>query len=133
MRLVGCPDLVDDPESAAPQARRPKLERVFGRIEQWRLRHAKFQAMERLHDSDVPRGPILDMEDKALAERGMIVEVPHPRRGTFKNVGCPIALSDSPMRVRTSPLLGEHTPEISPELLGYDAAQIAERRAVGAI
>jgi formyl-CoA transferase len=63
----------------------------------------------------VPCGPILDIkdviEDKALAERGMIVDVRHPRRSMFKTVGSPLVLSDSPVGVQASPLLGEHTAE----------------------
>jgi crotonobetainyl-CoA:carnitine CoA-transferase CaiB-like acyl-CoA transferase len=46
------------------------------------------------------------IEDKALAERGMIVDVKHPQRGLFKTVGCPLVLSDSPVEVQPSPLLG---------------------------
>jgi len=46
----------------------------------------------------------------------MIVEVDHPERGTFKTVGCPFKLSDSPVEIRRSPLLGEHSEEILDEL-----------------
>jgi formyl-CoA transferase len=72
--------------------------------------------MELLTDIDVPCGPILDIkemiEDKALAEHGMIVDVKHPSVA-FKTVGCPLVLSDSPVEVEPSPLLGEHTGERS--------------------
>ena len=49
------------------------------------------------------------IEDPSLNERGMVVEVPHPQRGSFKTVGCPMDLSDSPVEVQCSPGLGEHT------------------------
>ena len=66
-------------------------------------------------EADVPCGPILSMkdliEDQALARRGMIAEVEHPQRGTFKTVGCPLVLSESPIEITSSPLLGEHTAE----------------------
>ena len=61
----------------------------------------------------------------------MIVEVEHPERGTFKTVGCPINLSDSPVEVTTSPLLGEHTEEILRTIVGYDDALIEEARERG--
>ena len=48
----------------------------------------------------------------------MIVEVEHPERGTFKTVGCPFTLSDSPVEIVRSPLLGEHNAEILEELVG---------------
>ena len=137
MTLIGRGELIDDPEYATPQARLNKLDTVFGIVEQWTQQYTKYQVMEMLNEIDVPCGPILDMkeliEDKAMAERGMIVEVKHPQRGAFKTVGCPIVLSDSPVEVKTSPLLGEHTEEILTDLLGYDKATIDRLRAEGVI
>jgi formyl-CoA transferase len=51
----------------------------------------------------------------------------------FKNVGCPINLSDSPVEVWSSPLLGEHTDEILKQVLKYDDKAISQLRAEGAI
>jgi formyl-CoA transferase len=136
-RLIGRGELVDDPEYATPEARLDKLDRVFMMIQEWTQQYTKFQAMELLNDIGVPCGPILDIkemiEDKALAERHMIVEVEHPQRGVFKTVGCPLVLSDSPVEVQTSPLLGEHTAEILTGLLRYDRATIDQLRAEGVI
>jgi formyl-CoA transferase len=137
MTLIGRSELVSDPEYATPQARINKLDTVFGIVEQWALQYTKYQVMEMLNEIEVPCGPILDLkeliEDKALAERGMIAEVKHPQRGMFKTVGCPIILSDSPVEVQTSPLLGEHTAEILTDLLSYDQAKIGQLRAEGVI
>ena len=135
--LIGRSELIDDPEYATPEARLDKLDQVFARIEEWTQQYTKLQAMELLNDIDVPCGPILDIkemiEDKALAERGMIVDVEHPRRGRFKTVGCPLVLSDSPVEVQTAPLLGEHTEEILTDLLGYDKATVDQLHAEGVI
>jgi formyl-CoA transferase len=62
----------------------------------------------------------------------MYVELDHPQRGTWYNVGMPIKLSDSPAVIRRSPLLGEHTDEILHEVLGYDAERIATLKTAGA-
>jgi formyl-CoA transferase len=135
--LIGRSELSDDPGYATPEARLNKLDRVFGMIEAWTQQYTKFQAMDLLNDIDVPCGPILDIkelvEDKALAERRTMVEVEHPRRGVFKTVGCPLVLSDSPVEVRTSPLLGEHTEEILRGLLGYSQQDIDQLRTAGVI
>jgi formyl-CoA transferase len=135
--LIGRSELSDDPGYATPEARLNKLDRVFGMIEAWTQRYTKFQVMELLNDIDVPCGPILDIkelvEDKALAERRTMVKVEHPRRGVFKTVGCPLVLSDSPVEVRTSPLLGEHTEEILRGLLGYSQQDIDQLRTAGVI
>ena len=124
MQLIGRSELIEAPEYATPEARLNKLDIVFGIIQEWTQQYTKSQVMERLNEIDVPCGPILDMkeliEDKAMAERGMIVDVPHPERGVFQTVGCPLVLSDSPVEMKTSPLLGEHTDEILTGLLGYD-------------
>jgi formyl-CoA transferase len=72
------------------------------------------------------------IEDESLAARGIIVQVECPERGTFKTVGCPIVLSDSPVEVKSSPLLSEHTREILLEL-GHSEDDIEKLRADGAI
>jgi formyl-CoA transferase len=135
--LIGRRELIDDPEYATPEARLDKLDQVFRLIEEWTQQYTKFQAMELLSEIDVPCGPILDIkemiEDKALVERGIIVEVQHPRRGMYKTVGCPLVLSDSPVEVQTSPLLGEHTEEVLTDLLGYDQATLDQLRVEGVI
>ncbi|NIP73146.1 MAG: formyl-CoA transferase, partial [Gammaproteobacteria bacterium] len=56
------------------------------------------------------------------------VEVPHAQRGSFKTVGCPMVLSDSPVDVQSSPLLGEHTDEILGEVMGYTREQVEQLR-----
>ena len=87
---------------------------------------------------DIPVGPILStkeiMDDEGLRATGTIVDVDHPERGRYVSVGCPIKLSDSPVEVTRSPLLGEHTTEILSDVLGYcgeDLGRIFESGAVG--
>ena len=76
---------------------------------------------------NIPVGPILSMkeiaEDEGLRKTGTVVEVDHPERGKYLSVGCPIKLSDSPVEVTRSPLLGEHTAEILAEVLGYSGEE----------
>jgi formyl-CoA transferase len=135
--LIGRPELASDPEWATPEARLPKLDRMFELIESWTLNHTKFEAMDLFNRIDVPCGPILStkdlLEDPSLQARGMIVDVDHPERGVFKQVGCPIELSDSPVQVQRSPLLGEHTAEILSDLCGYDEQRIEELRTAGVV
>ena len=71
-------------------------------IEQWTMHHTKHEVMRTLMEADVPCGPILSMkdliEDPALARRGMIADVEHPQRGTFKTVGLPTSALRQPDR-----------------------------------
>ena len=62
----------------------------------------------------------------------MWVELDHPERGTWYNVGMPIKLSASPAVIKRSPLLGEHTEEILREVLGYDESKITGLKQAGA-
>ena len=137
MKLVGREDLTDHPDYATPKSRLTHLDECFALIEGWTMGHTKFEAMQILNDHDVPCGPILDtrelLEDESLAARGMIVEVEHPVRGVFKTVGCPLRLSDSPVEVTSSPLLGEHTDQVLHDLLDLSDDDIAAARAVGAV
>jgi formyl-CoA transferase len=134
--LIGRPDLADHPDWARPEDRLPKLDKVFALIEDWSQRHTKWEAMEALNALNVPCGPVLStkelIEDQTLADLDAIVTVEHPERGTFKTVGSPLRLSDSPVDVVRSPLLGEHTEEICGEL-GYSSDELQRFRSAGVI
>jgi formyl-CoA transferase len=73
------------------------------------------------------------MQDAHLRARDMIVEVPHPQRGTFLTVGCPLKLSDSPVDIVASPLLSEHTEEVLREVMAYDKDTVEKLRQEGVI
>jgi len=134
--LIGKPELAEDPDWATPEARLSKLDKAFGMIEEWTEQHTKWEVMEALNAHNIPCGPILSTrelaEDATLAELGSVVEVEHPERGAFKTVGCPLKLSDSPVDVERSPLLGEHNAEVFGEL-GYGADDLDRLRAAGVI
>jgi formyl-CoA transferase len=62
----------------------------------------------------------------------MWVELDHPQRGKWWNVGMPIKLSASPARIERSPTLGEHTTEVLKDVLGYSEDRIAALKNAGA-
>ena len=134
---VGEPGWKTHPDYAKPAARLPRLNEIFARIEKWTMARSKFEAMEILNRDNIPCGPILSMkelaEDASLRASGTVVEVDHPTRGKYLSVGNPIKLSDSPVDMKRSPLLGEHTDEILREVLGFSSQQIADVHASGAL
>ena len=136
-KLIGRPELADDPEWATPEARLPKLDKMFQLIEEWSSRLSKWDALAELNALNVPCGPILStkelIEDASLADNNMVVTVDHPERGAFKTVGCPIKLSDSPVKVETSPLLGQHNEDVYVRELGVDPQRLAELKTNGVI
>jgi len=134
--LIGRPELVDVPAFATPEARLPHLEDVFGAVERWTQGFTKFEVLDKLNAIEVPCGPIMStkdlLEDESLRARGMIAQVEHPERGTFATVGCPLVLSDTPVEITTSPLLGQHSEEILREI-GWDGADAHALHAAGVL
>ena len=135
--LIGRPELTEDPEWATPEARLNKLDKMFQLIEEWSVHHSKLDVLAMLNAHNIPCGPILStqelIEDASLADNNMIVTVDHPERGSFTTVGCPIKLSDSPVKVETSPLLGQHNEDVYVRELGIDPDRFAELQKNGVI
>jgi len=132
--LIGRPELAEDPDWATPEARLSKLDKVFALIEEWSSRHGKWEVLAALNEHDIPCGPILStrelIQDATLRENGVVVSVDHPERGEYSTVGSPIRLSDSPVEVVRSPLLGEHNEEVYAEL-GLSADDLTALREEG--
>lgn len=135
--VIGKPEWKGDPDFATPEARLPRLNQVFGAIEDWTQTRTKFEVMDICNPLGIPVGPILSMkeiaEDEGLRKTGTVVEVDHPERGKYLSVGCPIKMSDSPVEVARSPLLGEHTVEILRDVLGYEGEALDEVVESGAV
>jgi formyl-CoA transferase len=115
----------------------PILDEVWALVEAWTSTLTKAEVIEACNAIDVPCGPVLSMAellaDEDLRERNMIARVEHPERGTFYTVGCPLQLSDSPVEVHRSPLLGEHNADVYGELLGIDEERLAKLRESGVV
>ncbi|MDT7569423.1 MAG: formyl-CoA transferase, partial [Pseudonocardiales bacterium] len=135
--LIGRPELTDDPEWATPEARLNKLDKMFQLIEEWSINYDKWDVLAQLNAHNIPCGPILSTEelisDASLVDNNMIVTVDHPERGAFTTVGCPIKLSDSPVAVETSPLLGQHNEDVYVRELGIAPDRFAELQKIGVI
>jgi formyl-CoA transferase len=116
LAAIGQPELADDPRFATQETRWENRAALNAIIEAWTRQRTKHEVMQRLGEAGVPCGACQDtgevLADPHLRARDMIVEVDFPTRGTYKTVGCPIKLSDSPAAITRPPLLGEHTNEV---------------------
>lgn len=96
---------------------------------------AEWAAFNDQHDCCIE--PVLEL-DEALGsdltrERGMVIEVEQPGAGPVGQVAPPFVIDrQRPDRREPAPAFGEHTDEVLTDL-GYDADQIAELRAGGAV
>lgn len=135
--IIGKPEWKDADGFKTPPDRLDKLNLIFETIEAWTMTKTKFEVMDICNPMNIPVGPILSMkeimEDEGLQATGTIVKVPHPERGEYYTVGCPIKMSDSPVEVERSPLLGEHTSEILADVLGYSPEEVSSIFASGAV
>jgi formyl-CoA transferase len=134
--LVGGEKLKNDPRFAKIADRRKNQNEMWRILTEFASKHTKREFMALLNPIDVPCGPIMSTEDLANDEhvrgRDMWVELDHPQRGKWFNVGMPIKLSASPAQIKRSPTLGEHTEEILRSVLGYDDSKISALKTAGA-
>jgi len=133
---IGGEELANDPRFVNIDVRRENQGEMWRILTDFAGNYTKRELMEILNEIDVPCGPIMSTKDLANDDhvklREMYVELDHPQRGKWYNLGCPIKLSDSPVEVNRSPLLGEHTDEILSDVLDYGGDEIEALRAAGA-
>ena len=134
---LGHPEWLEDERFASALQRVAHREELSGVIEAVLGAADVAHWVDVLNEASVPAGPILDLEqvfrDPQVLARQMLVELPHPERGSFKTTGLPIKLSETPGRiVRRPPLHGEHTDEVLREC-GLDEDEIASLRASGTV
>ena len=135
-RRIGGEALAKDERFSTIQNRRRNQPALWELLNEFASGFTKRELMAQFNEIDVPCGPIMStddlMSDEHVKLRGMVVELDHPERGTWHNVGMPIKLSASNVPVERSPLLGEHTEEVLQSVLGYNAAHVETLKEGGA-
>ena len=124
-------DLIDDPRFSNGWLRTQhyrELEPIL--TEAMKSRTTK-EWMEELEQLEIPCGPVNNIAqvatDPQIAARDMIIEVRHPKAGSFRVVNNPFKFSRTPCRAeQASPDLSEHTPEVLSRLLGLTEAEISQ-------
>src|SRR6266566_5184300 len=134
---MGRPELADDPRFNTSEVRWENREALNAIIEEWTGQRSKHEVMRLLGEAGVPCGACQDtgevLADPHLKAREMILDIDYPTRGTYKTVGCPIKLSDSPAEVTRPPLLGEHAEALLGELCGVGPEEFERLRDDGVI
>jgi formyl-CoA transferase len=138
LKVMGMPELAEDPRFKTNDDRwknRLALDEIVGA---WTRQHGKHEVMRMLGDAGVPCGACQDttevLDDPHLKARDMIVDVREPVSGkTYRTVGCPIKLSDSPVEVTNPPKLGEQTGALLAELCGVSAEDLRRLKESGVV
>jgi CoA:oxalate CoA-transferase len=74
------------------------------------------------------------MEDPHLKERGMFLDIEHPKAGRFRSVSFPVKFSETKTVARSAaPLLRQHNREVLEGILGYDRSRVEELEREGVI
>ena len=136
-RLVGRPDLIDDPRCADDINRGDHFALINGVMGAWCAVRTTQQCIEALEKARIPCGPVYTVEqtlnDPQVKARELLQPVNYPGIGDVPLPATPVRLSRTPGSIRhRAPLIGEHTDEILREL-GYGDADIAAFREEGII
>ena len=86
-----------------------------------------------LRQARIPSAPVNNFQqalaDEQVLHREMVVEIEHPQGDKYQTIGNPVKLSDTGDQSFSSPpTVGQHTDAVLSELLGKDAATLAQLR-----
>ena len=123
-QAMGNPSWTFQPEFADAYRRSQHRGELDQRVAEWTKERTPEEVSELLQRACVAAVPVMNIEDQFtnphFRERGVFVDLEHPRVGTECIPGIPWQLSETPGQVRRhAPLLGEHNPYVVQELLGY--------------
>jgi formyl-CoA transferase len=137
LQSMGREELLDDDRYADITQLYPYNDEIEAIVGEWTRKHTKYEVMDILGKAGVPCGACLDtlevLNDPHLRQRGMVVDVDHPKAGQFAMPACPIQLSESPVDVVPSPLLGQDNTVVYKRLLGLDEGRLEALRQTGDI
>ncbi len=135
---MGRQDLFDTPFCANQKERYPYRDQIDAVITEWTKTKTTDEIMDQLKKADVPCSKLPSMEDvcndEQLKSRNMIIEVDQTISGKVKTPGSLFKLSKTPGNVQyPAPFLGENSPEVLKEMLGYTEQEIAKLSDEGVI
>jgi formyl-CoA transferase/CoA:oxalate CoA-transferase len=132
-RVIGRPELADDPRFRTNADRAVRYEAVKAELEAALQTRSRSDWVRELTAAGVPCGSVREISevlaDPQIVARGMVTEVEHRTIGRARVIGSPVKMSDTPTSVRSAPpTLGQHTRAVLGEL-GYDDARISALKA----
>jgi formyl-CoA transferase len=117
LRAIGRPDWNEDPRFCERKARTQHYDDLHKQLAAVFATGARAHWLARLEQEDVPACAVNNLkelfEDPQVQAIGLVVEVPHPTRGSMKLIRNGARLSATPTSVHSkAPDLGEHNAEL---------------------
>ncbi|MEU6128555.1 CoA transferase [Saccharopolyspora sp. NPDC047091] len=137
MRLVGAPELIDEPWFASGAGRAEHVAELDAAVGSWIAARDRDQVVAGFEEAQAAVAPIYTAAD-VLADPhfnalGSIVTIDDEELGPVRFQNTPFRLSDTPGSVRTTgPRLGAHTAEVLGSL-GVDAGELDRLREQGVV
>ena len=137
LKLIGREDLVGDKRYATPADRQEYEDEVDELISVWTRTQTKMEAMRMIGEAGIPAGAVLDTvelndNDPSFEERGVMQTMSHPIHRPFKMPAWPVRVDGKASRLKSSPVLGEHTGKIMSDWLDLNEAAVAALKEEGA-
>lgn len=130
--VLGFPALAKESRFARLASRLANVDELEREIA---LRTREFERevlVQKLRERNLAVGPVYNpvdlMEDPALRESGMLVELVHPESGKRVIPGLPVTFSAMQPDYQPAPAIGQDSEEVLGELLGYSRDEIARLR-----
>jgi formyl-CoA transferase len=137
LTVIGREDLIGDARYQTPADRVERASEVDEVIATWTRGQTKFEAMRLIGEAKIPAGAVLDTNeltnDVTFEERGVMQTMVHPVHRPCKMPGWPVRVDGKATRVKSSPMLGEHTEQVISDWLGLNDAAIAALKSEGAV
>ena len=132
-RVMGQPELLDDPRFATHAARMKHNTEIEGIVADWVAARTADEAVAALSQAEVPAAKVATIAEVVdtpyNCEAKHIVDVPHATVGEFPMQGLVVRLNESPTSIRRgAPVLGADTDEVLTEWLGRSPEEIAALR-----
>ncbi len=132
MRLIGRPELIDEPWFGTGSGRAEHVELLDEAVSTWVGARTRDEVIAAFSDAGAAIAPVYDvadlMADPQMLARDAITEVPDPDLGPLRMQNVLFRMSATPGAIRfTGRPLGADTDAILGEELGLDVAQLRER------
>ncbi|MFD0142225.1 MULTISPECIES: CaiB/BaiF CoA transferase family protein [unclassified Streptomyces] len=137
LRLVGRPELIDEPWFADGAGRAAHADELDEAVGTWIARHTREEAMAAFEKAEAAIAPVYDvrdvMEDPQFRALDTVTEVPDPELGPIRMQNVLFRLSETPGGIRWAGRPhGADTAEVLAEL-GLTPAEIGALRGEGAV